>query len=330
MEPVPPKSEQKVNNHEIELRELIGILLKWKKHIVAATLCSMLLVGLISQFMLAPVYQATIVVAPEVTQKVNESNVNYTIMVDDPETLFELLQIRNEMDKMLVYEPLDPSRFQAILASDIVISRAMKGLGIEDRIKEQSNRVTVELYDDKDAKSDVYKITVQDKDPLITVSIAEALVEEANNLIRETKKEQLSEMEALLSHKLEDSITGLIMAVEDLQLQENESQLGLNDADYSTALIEKQVTISYLQSRIESYQMLVEINSKRLLLIKAHKAFAENEDQLIVLSTPSVPEKPVKPNKMANIAIAGMAGLLLSTFGAFIFEYWKHMETTQC
>jgi uncharacterized protein involved in exopolysaccharide biosynthesis len=40
-------------------------------------------------------------------------------------------------------------------------------------------------------------------------------------------------------------------------------------------------------------------------------------------SRAAVPEKPARPRKLLNTAVAGVLGLMLSVFGAFVWEWWQ-------
>ncbi len=40
-------------------------------------------------------------------------------------------------------------------------------------------------------------------------------------------------------------------------------------------------------------------------------------------SRAAVPEKPISPRKLLNTAVAGMLGLMLAVFGAFVVEWWR-------
>lgn len=52
-------------------------------------------------------------------------------------------------------------------------------------------------------------------------------------------------------------------------------------------------------------------------------AAEENSSEVRIASRAAVPEKPASPRKLLNTAVAGVLGLMLSVFGAFVAEWWQ-------
>lgn len=56
---------------------------------------------------------------------------------------------------------------------------------------------------------------------------------------------------------------------------------------------------------------------------EARIAAEENAGEVRIASRAAVPEKPASPRKLLNTAVAGVLGLMLSVFGAFVTEWWQ-------
>lgn len=56
---------------------------------------------------------------------------------------------------------------------------------------------------------------------------------------------------------------------------------------------------------------------------EARIAAEENAGEARIASRAAVPEKPASPRKLLNTAVAGVLGLMLSVFGAFVTEWWQ-------
>jgi uncharacterized protein involved in exopolysaccharide biosynthesis len=56
---------------------------------------------------------------------------------------------------------------------------------------------------------------------------------------------------------------------------------------------------------------------------EAHIAAQEQNGVLQVGSYAAIPEKPTGPRKLIMAAMAGIAGVIIGVFGAFLYEFWR-------
>ena len=144
----------------IDLREYFGIIKKRSKIIVAITLIAMAVSGIVSFFMLSPVYEANTTL---IVNK-NESSESQTMTGDE----FNVTQ------KLAV-------TYGKIITSRTVLNEVIKNLKLDMEYGELSKSVNVSAVSD----TQIISITVQDTNPKKAMDIANAIPKYLQKKLRE-------------------------------------------------------------------------------------------------------------------------------------------------
>lgn len=215
---------------EIDLRDIFRTLVKWKYAIVGVTLIAMLLSGIISFFVLSPVYEASTVVAVVQAQHDKEASADIEAVVEE---LGELPYMSAE------------SCEQQIKSSGI-LQAVIDEMGLELTRKQFKRMVTTEQVKD----TNLIRINVQGSDPEMAAEMA--------NLLREKFVEHINKVN---SRKMAQSVAKMEdewLKKEEAELQEasdklKEYKLQTRSTEFLSTQIEKKTEeLISLQSRLSS------------------------------------------------------------------------------
>ncbi len=182
---------------ELDLQDILGVLNKWKIMIVIITLVAILVAGILSFFILPPIYEAQttlLVVQGEDKKTVSAST-------DDLESLIsDISQLPAMTIKTYVEQVKNP-----VLLGEVVKKLELETLNYTYSTLEKMVEAT-SIQD-----TNLIKVTVQNTDPRLALSIGETLTEEfldsisKNNQMQMSKSVQLlEEQAALVSTQLEE------------------------------------------------------------------------------------------------------------------------------
>lgn len=101
------------------------------------------------------------------------------------------------------------------------------------------------------------------------------------------------------------------------------AQLKQEIPNLEAELTENQIEEKRLQNEVARKEQVVQLLNSKIAEKNMAKSMFLAENMINTISTAMVPENPVGPKKMLNIAIAGVLGLMLSTFGVFFIEYMR-------
>lgn len=269
--------EQYINytEDEIDLREVIKTLWKWKKIIIGVTMIAMLLSGIISFYFIEPVYEAsTVVSVAEETKKT--------------ETPSEIQDIVNELGEIpyinvqsCVQQVKSPNVLQAVI-EDMELPYTRRGF---------AEMITAQQIED----TNLIKITVSDSDPATASKIANKLraelVRHVNRINDEQMTRSLEIMENDLLQKEEADLETANNNLKEYKLQSRSIEF------LTTQLTQKNQDLVSLQSNVR----LAEIDRGRL-----EKEIAQIQENLkntpVTVSTTTTADG-VLPADMAGIDI---------------------------
>ncbi len=215
---------------EIDLRDILKTLGKWKKTIAGVTIIAMLLSGVISFFLLDPVYEASTVVAVVQAQPDKETSADIKAVVEE---LGELPYISVE------------SCEQQIKSSGI-LQAVIEEMGLEMTRKEFKNMITTEQI----KNTNLIRISVQDNNPEMAAKMAnllrEKFVEHINEVNSRKMAQSVSKMENEWLKKEESELQEASDRLKDYKLQTRSTEF------LSTQISKKTQKLTDLQSQLSS------------------------------------------------------------------------------
>ena len=275
---------------EVDLRDYINVLLKWKKLIIWITVLAMLAAGVMSYFVIKPVYQGSgDVFLPVVGEKQilsPEGNVVLPVVREKP-------ILSPEAAKTLI----ESSSFLKPLSEEIGIPYSEVSSGINVSIIKNTNFIEVKFENSSREKIskffDVLISLLNEQDKELYDNKIEAMQSEL--LILESQFNSLSEQEQIIFSKIKQI------------KNDNRAQ-----AEYA-------LEYSLLSS---TYNSIVDRKMSTEQQIDDLKSQLKLSHNFIYLNSPVAPDVPIKPKKLFNIAVAGVAAFFFAILLAFFLEYW--------
>jgi succinoglycan biosynthesis transport protein ExoP len=313
-------SDKQNNNYDYEIytRDIFKILKKWKYTIISITLICVFLSGIFSFFIIDPVYEATTMVAPASLSSLGDFGETAYIVTDDKFNRFtDSKKISDNMDSIIKLAQVDVSHYTILLTSNYILQTTINKLGLEITLAEMKEQISVEP---KVGRSDVSKVTVLSTDPELATSIANTLVDETSKYLNHLNTEKINNLLKNLENQQKIAQADLDTAFAQLKKHEAVSR------GVANVSIQNEIELNKLQSEVKRKEDIVNSLSSKIMELNILQTFDSVEDKIVVLSAATVPEKPVKPNKKRNIFIAGVLGLLVSTFGVFMVESLRSNE----
>lgn len=307
---------------EIDLRDIIKTLGKWKNTIIAVTLIFMLISGVYSFLIATPVYEAKAVVAPATISPLGFSgNLTYVVTGQPSDDFSDRKKMLDNMDNIVRLTQIDYSRYKEIMTSDYVLAKTINELGLKNKSKEFNvesfkTNINVQLKKNGQVDTDIIEVTIQNPDAKLASQIANTLLKETSIYINEFNNENMNKLNKTLGIQLiaaQDDLGKAIGTLKQYQVQNDER----------TDSIKIQVEEKRLEGEVDRRQDIVDSFNSKILELKVQQALSESENRMVVLSAATVPEAPVKPNKMLNLEIAAVLGLMFSIFCVFLAEYLK-------
>lgn len=312
---------QENNNHrdfddeEIDLRDLIKTLVKWKNTIIGVTVFAMLLSGVISFFVLEPVYEAKTDLMETTVQSFDLNSTGPYYIFKDEEDFRKI----EEKAVSLQSPKIGLSNYNELIYSTQILKNTIEKLGLD--YKPRNLRSMIKAEQPKDRAN--VAIHVSHTDPEIAADIANTLAEELIVYIKEMEKSNADKVLQTLTEQEMQAQNDLEQAVENLKDYQANTLLSTQEQSQQ---IKEQIEIKKLENEVNRREDLVDLFNTKILEFKIMQAFTYTTDNIIILSPAYAPENPVKPNKALNIAIAAVLGLMLATFAAFFTEYMRQEQ----
>jgi len=165
---------------EIDLREFLRVFRKWSKLIVVMTLICTFAVGLLSFFVLSPIYQAkTLLMVTQATEKLQNNPTRSNEGLED---------VVSSVSRMPV---LTMSSYLGQLKSETLMNRIIERLKLNP--KEYSIYTLSAMIEAKVVKdSNLIEVSITNPDPVLAAKIANVLSDEYLKLMTEKNQEQMS------------------------------------------------------------------------------------------------------------------------------------------
>ena len=162
---------------ELDLRQILAVLKKWCKTIIAMSLVLALAVGVISKLALAPVYQAkTLLMVTKATEKLQTNATQQSGDLED---------VVANASRMPVWTM---NTYQGQLKSEALMTRVVEKLGLGVSASQLAGTINTAIVKD----SNLIEVTVQNNDPLLASRIANALASEYQKMMNEKNQDQMS------------------------------------------------------------------------------------------------------------------------------------------
>ncbi len=182
------------NNHhniadeeiEIDLRELLKIFKKWSKLIIVMTLLCAFAAGLLSYFVMSPIYQAqTLLMVTQATEKLQTNPTRSGEGLED---------VVSSVSRMPV---LTMSTYLGQIKSETLMNRIIERLELDP---EKYNAYTLSGMIDASVVKDsnLIEVKVTSADPVLATEIANVMSDEYLKLMTEKNQEQMSRSVAFL------------------------------------------------------------------------------------------------------------------------------------
>jgi uncharacterized protein involved in exopolysaccharide biosynthesis len=246
-----------MDEQEVELRDYIKVLVKWKKLIIGLTILAVLVSGLLSYFVLPKVYEASgsLLVNPK------EASVNIT----SPEQLLS----------PLTYLPqISVATYQQIVKSKDIEKKVFDELNLSS----SPYNLTLEMFDNiitvgNPANTTLIKVSVQYKDPKLAQKIAKGILDETLLYISNLNSFQFQSSKSSIDKQFQEAKQELETAQKALadfnSQKDNLDSLQRERSSYTSALNSYLSDLLLLNSQIAQYEN--QLSSTRAELKKESK-----------------------------------------------------------
>jgi capsular polysaccharide biosynthesis protein len=283
-----------MDEQEVELRDYINMLVRRKKLIIGITLVAILISGILSYFVLPPIYKGSAIVLPP---QIGGNFSTGFIYSDVQSTSFLAIQL------------IKPEEIQSMIKDSSFLAKIQNKTGISysDLAKDVSVSVPPDTNFVKAEFESTKKGNIQD--------FFNTLID----LLNETSSLSYEKNFSFLKTKVTDyeNQVKILNEEEKRILDEIESLNKSGDKNYEIGLL----VLENIYNSIVNNKVSVESELKNL------KYQIDNTHPFVYLSSPSIPDVPVKPNKLLNVAITGVAALFFSILLAFFLEYWYRTKS---
>ncbi|MDD2587156.1 MAG: Wzz/FepE/Etk N-terminal domain-containing protein [Syntrophomonadaceae bacterium] len=258
---------------EIDLRELLIILKKWSKLIITMTLLFAFSVGIISYFILSPVYEAkTLLMVTQATDKLIASSTQQQGGLEDVVSTVSNIPV------------LTMQTYLGQLKSEGLMLRIIDRLKLEYSPAALANMINPSIVKD----SNLIEVRVTNGDPALASRIAGVLCEEYLALMNERNQEQMSRSVDFLEKQIEITDKELEQATEYMKhfqsqprgvavLEAEFTNATADVATFNTRLQTVQIEITQLYSGINQLEQELSITPQMLAVEK----FDENRGTIV-------------------------------------------------
>ena len=235
---------------EIDLRQILAVLKKWYKLIIIMTLLCVLTAGLVSYFVLSPVYQSSTLLM--VTQATDKLSTNITRTGDG---LGDVVDMVNRTPVLTM------TSYLGQLKSEALMQRVIEALDLEaEGYTPVGLAGSIEATIVKD--SNLIEVKVSNTDPILASRIANTLSEQYLAMMTDKNQEQLSRSVTFLNKQKDNTDQQLSDAQQALEaLQSQPRGVAVLDAEFtkkSEDLVNHDSRLQILQVEIQQTQAAVD------------------------------------------------------------------------
>ncbi len=299
-----------MNDKELDITTLVGMVLKhfW---LIAATALLGLLAAILLNIFMRPVYEATalLMINQENAGKLDDSPYgSFASMEDYYRTQYQLLESRSLLET--VYKQLDLSQYEEFA----------KGIG--------SLRKAVKI--DPVTRSRLVNVKVRAYDPQLATDIANNLV---NNFVQENISNRISMgqdiIRALESTETNEQEQELLNSMPQVvnsdfikSLKQQEASLERNWAQLSSKYTAQHPEVVSVKRQLAATEAQIALETRRLVQsIKIELSGQFSGNNVRVVDPAITPKVPVFPRKMLNLAGGLLGGALWGLLLVFILEF---------
>jgi len=333
---------KEIEEEEMSLQDHIRVLVK-RKWAIFAIVITALLVVLITNFFMSPVYKATttILISQSGAQQAIFGGVEgYSIFegADGIETQIEILKSYSIAQG--VAEKLPADIFEKVQAENIEKKRESFGwlMNFLDRLyskiknviasiifanKDKNNNIEVEsplkdtIKQIRDSitvnsvkNTNMIEVSCENNNPELAAEIANTIADVFVDKSLIINRSKASEVKKFIEERLLEKEKELTEEEEKLQYERRSEKLP--DQELRLARLERAVKVS---------------ENIYLLLLEKYQEARINEvmefKNIRIMDKALAPDQPIKPRKMLNLAIGGILGLMLGVMLAFFMEQWN-------
>lgn len=324
---------------EINLRDWIEVIIKYKKLILAIFLISVIATAIVS-FLMPKGYRVSMIIEAPVFDISDKGEKFY---FDSSENIKAKIESEVFNSKITNKLNLDPKKNRLKFNVSFLANTKLIKINLErnEKQKDLGLKILNQLFDEL---SNSYKDILESKN----IEIEKQIQILSNNIIVKSNEIELHEKnlkeQEVRANKLIDEIKETKNKLEkwtdkiEPSLNKNGRQEEMPTLFYLNIV---QQNITYLnqmngqlaeletsreQMKVENKNLQKEIENLRIEIEKLNlgKIYMHN---VKLVKEPLVSEYPIRPNKKLNVVKAGIASLMFGIFLAFFMEYWKKSKS---
>ncbi len=328
-------SEQQNYNRyedEIDIKELFMVIWKGKLVIIAITLIFAILTGIVTVFLIDPVYEAKLDIIVNIPETFNTKYGEYRMLMSTNEQYINLIQsndvLKNTMEDMNF--DMNNSSIQNF-SSRISITKDDKkpnsfNIKVQASSPDEALQATISLY--KNYIDYLNKtIKTRSSDYFINYYLTELKKDEdslkSDNILLEQYKEMLNEIPQTINQK--DALGSININSVDYVVLEN--ILNENYKKVELDIINLEQVIFGLENKINlSKQYIDELNQIKISIANNDELslefFKVVDESVHLTSEPIAPTNKTSPSTTLNIVIGAVIGGMISVIYVLIKKYW--------
>lgn len=319
---------------EIDLKEIIGVIFKWKWLIIGLTFIAVVSSSIFSYFILSPVYETrAVLMVPYSTEQQRSS-------LREDESLEGLARNLSTLPKMNL------NTYVQQFKSDRLVENVIKSLKLDEEgytVNSLSESVSASIINE----TNLIEVKVTNADPDMAALIVNSLSEEYIKFISTLNKERidqsieifqdqissierdLTEANKMLSN-YNNQVRNIAFIEAELEsmlaaLQSGRSGVTQNDVDILQAeLTEEKVEHNRLLREVDRLERNYNLFADSLIETQIFGSVDIGKSNIQIVATATPPTSPIKPNKKLNMAIAFVLALMVGVFTAFVLEFFDN------
>lgn len=192
-----------IDEETIDLRDLFNVLKKWRKVIVIITILAVLTSGVLSFFILPPVYEAKALLL--VTMASDNQR-----MVINQDNLEQMISTMSRLPQMTM------NTYVEQLTSDALLKRVLNKLELQEMgftTKTLAGMISAQTAKD----SNIIELKVRHNNPVLAADVANTLSREYLELLSEKNQEQMSRSTSFITRQKDENDQKLQKALKELE-----------------------------------------------------------------------------------------------------------------
>ncbi len=332
-----------INEDEIDLRELFMVIWKKKVAIICITLVAALITGLISVFLISPVYHSRLTIIINMPDTLNTKYGDYTLPITsndqyinlitsneillhtiedmgyDEDTNIESIRDRITIEQSEAKANVEQNTFYVKVAADNPTEAQKLAQTLFDNYIEFLDVLTIEGA--LDSYINIYSVALTSQEVSLT-STKEILAK--NEVLLEQTPQTINQKEAMQEIKDSSSTSDYIILENIINPNytkiENDiivNKQSINSIENSMRINNEYLAeLDELQNRVDSYKKSGDISKLDTDFVQVTKT------NIYLPSEPVIPSNKTSPSNLMNVIIGALLGGMLAVFVVLIREYW--------